>query len=367
MNESPIIVVAGARPNFMKIAPLYKELHRRGAAIKLLHTGQHYDEQMNSVFFRDLGLPEPDINLGVGSASHAVQTANVMVSFEEICQRIRPSYIIVVGDVNSTVACAMVAAKLWIPCGHVEAGLRSRDRRMPEEINRLITDAISTELYTPSPDADENLLAEGISKERIVRVGNIMIDSLLENLDRSKQSDILKRCGIEIGSYAAMTLNRPSNVDEEGVFVKIIEAMERIGECLPIVFPIHPRTKKQAERFELGERLQSIPNMVLLEPQGYLDFLCLLSNSKFVLTDSGGLQEETTAMGVPCLTMRENTERPITVTEGTNKIVGTDPDLIVQSAMEIIQGGGKKGKVPELWDGRTSIRIVDHIESILGE
>mgnify|MGYP001158318093 FL=1 len=361
----PVILVVGARPNFMKIAPIYNELKARGVSQILLHTGQHYDENMSKVFFDDLGMPQPDIYLGIGSGSHATQTAKVMVEFEKVCKEHNPSMVIVVGDVNSTVACSMVCAKEWIPCAHVEAGLRSFDREMPEEINRLITDAIADYLLTPSPDGDENLRNEGVSEERIKRVGNVMIDSLFNNLERSKNSTIHSELNIEKGNYGVLTLHRPSNVDEKDAFTGIIGALEEIGSKIPLVFPLHPRTMSRAEQFGLTKRLESIPNIVLTAPAGYLDFIALMAESKLVLTDSGGLQEETTALGIPCLTLRENTERPITVTEGTNTIVGNDPQVIIDAAIEIIENGGKAGRIPELWDGKTAARIADIIEKTI--
>ena len=361
----PVILVVGARPNFMKIAPIHAELARRGIAQILLHTGQHYDENMSKVFFDDLGMPEPDIYLGIGSGSHATQTAKVMVEFEKVCNEHKPSMVIVVGDVNSTVACSMVCAKEWIPCAHVEAGLRSFDREMPEEINRLITDAIADLLLTPSPDGDENLRKEGVAEERIKRVGNIMIDSLFNNLERSKSSTIHADLGLEKGTYGVLTLHRPSNVDEKDAFMRIITALEQIGERIPLVFPLHPRTRIRAEEFGLTERLESIPNIVLTGPAGYLDFVALMAESKLVLTDSGGLQEETTALGIPCLTLRENTERPITVTEGTNTIVGNSTDIILDAANDILDNGGKAGRIPDLWDGHTAERIADIIEDTI--
>ena len=359
MMSGPIILVVGARPNFMKIAPIHAELARRGVPQLLLHTGQHYDENMSKVFFDDLGMPEPDIYLGVGSGSHAVQTAKVMVEFEQICQHHEPSMVVVVGDVNSTVACTMVCAKLWIPCAHVEAGLRSNDRKMPEEINRLVTDAIADLLLTPSPDGDENLLKEGVAVERIKFVGNIMIDSLLNNLERAKGSTIHSDLGIEGDSYGVLTLHRPSNVDDSKAFKRILTALESIGSRIPLVFPMHPRTRNRTEEFGLTERLESIPNIILTGPAGYLDFVSLMAGSTFVLTDSGGLQEETTALGIPCITLRENTERPITVTEGTNVIVGNDTDAIIRAALDVLGTGGKAGRIPDLWDGHTAERIAD--------
>ena len=358
----PVILVVGARPNFMKIAPLHAELAKRGIIQILLHTGQHYDENMSKVFFDDLGMPEPDIYLGIGSGSHATQTAKVMVEFEKVCKKHKPSMVVVVGDVNSTVACSMVCAKECIPCAHVEAGLRSFDRQMPEEINRLITDAIANILLTPSPDGDENLRNEGVSEDRIIRVGNIMIDSLFNNLERAENSTIHSDLNIEKGNYGILTLHRPSNVDEKETFSGIISALEEIGRKIQLVFPLHPRTKNRAEEFGLVNRLESIPNIVLTGPAGYLDFVALMSESKLVLTDSGGLQEETTALGIPCLTLRENTERPITVTEGTNTIVGNNTKVIIDTAFEVLDNGGKAGRVPELWDGKTAARIADIIQ-----
>ena len=354
----PIILVVGARPNFMKIAPLYAELKRRGIEQLLLHTGQHYDDNMSKVFFDDLGMPKPDIYLGIGSGSHAYQTATVMMEFEKICMERSPSMVVVVGDVNSTVACSIVCAKLRISCAHVEAGLRSFDREMPEEINRILTDSVADLLLTPSPDGDENLLAEGVAKERIKRVGNVMIDSLYSNLERAKGSSILKDLNVK-ERYAILTLHRPSNVDDKENFTVIITALEKIGQKIQLVFPMHPRTEKNAKAFGIYERLKAIPNIILTGPVGYLDFVALMASSTLVLTDSGGLQEETTALGIPCITLRENTERPITVTEGTNTVVGCNPALIESTAFEALAGNGKAGRIPELWDGKTAERIAD--------
>ena len=354
----PIILVVGARPNFMKIAPLYAELNRRGVTQMLMHTGQHYDDNMSKVFFDDLGMPKPDIYLGIGSGSHAEQTGRVMMEFEKICIENNPSMVVVVGDVNSTVACSIVCAKLIIPCAHVEAVLRSFDREMPEEINRILTDSVANLLLTPSPDGDENLRAEGVSEERIVRVGNIMIDSLFTNIERAKQSTLVSDLKLE-KKYALLTLHRPSNVDVKDNFSKIISALEFIGQHIQIVFPMHPRTQKNANRFSLLKRIEAIPNIVIMGPLGYLDFISLMSSSTLALTDSGGLQEETTALGIPCVTLRENTERPITVTEGTNEVVGCDPELIKSTAINILTTGGKVGRVPDLWDGKTAHRIAD--------
>lgn len=366
MNK-PVILVVGARPNFMKIAPIHAELSRRGINQILLHTGQHYDENMSKVFFDDLEMPKPDIYLGIGSGSHAVQTAKVMMEFENVCIENQPSMVVVVGDVNSTVACSLVCAKQLIPCAHVEAGLRSFDREMPEEINRLVTDAIADFLLTPSQDGDQNLLNEGVDPSRIIRVGNVMIDSLFNSLEKSKSSMIHSDLDIEKETYALLTIHRPSNVDDRDAFGKIIDALEEISSRIRLVFPIHPRTKARAIEFDFFERLNSIPNLILTEPLGYLDFVALIAASKIVLTDSGGLQEETTALGIPCVTLRENTERPITVTEGTNTIVGNSTEAILQSVHGILENGGKAGRVPELWDGNTAGRIADIIESVIEE
>jgi len=358
LKTKPIILVVGARPNFMKIAPIYAELKSRGQELILLHTGQHYDDNMSKVFFDDLGMPKPDIYMGIGSGSHAYQTGTVMIEFEKICQEKDPSMVVVVGDVNSTVACTIVCAKMGIPCAHVEAGLRSFDRDMPEEINRILTDSVADLLLTPSPDGDEHLRAEGIAEERIIRVGNVMIDSLYSNLTRAESSSIQNDLALE-DDYSILTLHRPSNVDDEETFAGIISALEVIGQEIQIVFPMHPRTEKMAKQFSFYERIASIPKIKITGPVGYLDFVALMSKSKLVLTDSGGLQEETTALGIPCITLRENTERPITVTEGTNTIVGCDPELIKSTALDALTTGGKSGRIPEMWDGKTAHRIAD--------
>ncbi|MEK9695018.1 MAG: UDP-N-acetylglucosamine 2-epimerase (non-hydrolyzing) [Candidatus Poseidoniales archaeon] len=353
-----IILVVGARPNFMKIAPIYKELERRGQKLLLLHTGQHYDENMSKVFFEDLGMPSPDIYLGIGSGSHAYQTGTVMIEFEKICLERNPKLVVVVGDVNSTLACAIVSSKLGILCAHVEAGLRSFDRNMPEEINRILTDSISDILLTPSLDGDENLLNEGIDKSKIFRVGNVMIDSLFSNLKTVENNDIANQLSGS-SEYALVTLHRPSNVDDIDTFNRIINSIIEISIKIKIIFPIHPRTRKMADKFNLLEHIKNSTNIILIEPVGYFDFISLMSKSKFVLTDSGGLQEETTALGIPCITLRENTERPITVSEGTNTLVGTDKDLIISTSNEILNSGGKKGQIPDLWDGKSAKRIAD--------
>lgn len=358
-----IFNIVGARPNFMKIAPIVEAMRKHpGLQPILIHTGQHYDARMSKVFFDDLEIPKPDINLGIGSGSHAEQTAGIMVAFETLCVKEKPDLVLVVGDVNSTLACSVVAAKLCIPVAHVEAGLRSGDRGMPEEINRLVTDALSEYLFTTCKDADENLRKEGIPEEKIIFVGNVMIDTLLKHAEKAKKSDIHQRLGLlKNGApipYAAMTLHRPSNVDHKTTLSGILDAIHQIQKQIPIVFPIHPRTYKQIQAFGLEQDVKGMQGLVLLEPLGYLDFLSLVSRSKMVLTDSGGLQEETTVLGVPCITIRENTERPVTIREGTNTLVGTDRDKILEAGNQIIAGGGKAGRIPELWDGNAAERIV---------
>jgi UDP-N-acetylglucosamine 2-epimerase (non-hydrolysing) len=356
-----VINVVGARPNFMKVAPIVGAMRRRASefAPTVLHTGQHYDERMSDAFFRDLGLPTPDVHLGVGSGSHAQQTAAVMQKFEPVVLGHRPDWVLVVGDVNSTLACALVCSKLGVRVAHVEAGLRSRDRAMPEEINRLVTDQLSDLLLTPSEDADRNLRAEGIPAERIRFVGNVMIDSLFEQLGRAESSRVREELEVAGADYAVVTLHRPSNVDEPGVLGGILSALDRISERLPVIFPIHPRTRKNLEEFGLLGGFG--PRVRLTEPLGYLDFLRLYSGARLVLTDSGGIQEETTALGIPCLTLRENTERPVTVELGTNRVVGTDPGRIVAEAERALARDGQKGppRVPPLWDGHAAERILD--------
>src|ERR671927_478055 len=334
-----VINVVGARPNFMKVAPIVAAMKKRPTKFLplVVHTGQHYDAAMSDSFFLDLDLPQPDVHLGVGSASHAAQTAAVMERFEPVVLQEKPDWVLVVGDVNSTLACALVCVKLGIKVAHVEAGLRSRDRTMPEEINRLLTDQIADLLFTPSHDADENLIAEGIPKERICFVGNVMIDSLQRNLAVARALPTHEQLGIKANDYALLTLHRPSNVDGRDSFDRILTALEVIAEKLPIVFPVHPRTRKTIAELGLSQRVDAIKDLRLTEPLGYLDFLNLSSSARFVLTDSGGIQEETTALGIPCLTLRENTERPVTVSMGTSKIVGTDAERIVRAAREALE------------------------------
>jgi UDP-N-acetylglucosamine 2-epimerase (non-hydrolysing) len=358
-----LVAIAGARPNFMKIAPLLRELHRRPRFQTLLvHTGQHYDAAMSSNFFRDLGIPEPDVNLGVGSGSQAEQTAEVLRKIEGVLLQHPTDALVVVGDVNSTLAATLAAAKLNIPVAHVEAGLRSFDRTMPEEVNRLVTDVLARWLFTSEPSGGENLLREGAPAEHVHFVGNIMIDTLRANLEKARALDILDTLQLEKGSYAVLTLHRPSNVDDPEKLSALFGVLEEIHQRIPVVFPVHPRTSASIARL-LGGRA---PKLQLTEPLGYLEFLRLIADAKLVLTDSGGVQEETTVLGVPCLTLRVNTERPVTVTEGTNVIVGQDATRIRAEALSVLSGGGKQGRIPEFWDGTTARRIVDVLERDLG-
>jgi len=339
-------------------------------SVTLLHTGQHYDAAMNGQYFEALGIPQPDINLGVGSGSHAVQTAEVMRRFEPVLDETQPSAVLVVGDVNSTLACALVATKKGIPVIHVEAGLRSFDRAMPEEINRILTDQIADLLFTTERSGEENLLREGIAASRICFVGNVMIDNLRRNLEKSVPvSETLKAAVNETfldsaDGYAVLTLHRPSNVDDPVIFRSLLETLRKISTRLPIIFPVHPRTLAMLEKFGLGELLHT-PSILLLPPAGYLEILGLMRHARLVLTDSGGIQEETTALGIPCITLRDSTERPITVDEGTNTIVGHDPQKIMRAFDDIMQNGGKTGRIPELWDGHAAIRIAETINTWL--
>ena len=357
-----ILNIVGARPNFMKIAPIYAEMKRRESEFfpLIVHTGQHYDEKMSKAFFDDLGMPKPDVYLGIGSASHAVQTAKIMLEFEPIVLREKPDWVLVVGDVNSTIACALVCSKLGIKIAHVEAGLRSWDRNMPEEINRILTDSISDLLLTPSPDGNENLEREGIPGKKIKLVGNVMIDSLFMNLKRAEKSDIRRKLDLEEKDYAALTLHRPSNVDDKETFRGLLDALTEISRKIPVIFPAHPRTASRIKEFGFGEKIKN-SRIKILGPLGYLDFLNLMSNSKLVLTDSGGLQEETTALKIPCLTLRENTERPITIEMGTNVLVGTDPEKIKREAFKILEKDdfAEDSKIPPFWDGKTAERICE--------
>jgi UDP-N-acetylglucosamine 2-epimerase (non-hydrolysing) len=353
-----IVNVVGARPNFMKIAPLMKAFAAEPRIAPLLvHTGQHYDEKMSDLFFRQLGVPKPDVNLGIGSGTHAQQTAAIMTAFEPILLEHKPQAVLVVGDVNSTIACGLVAVKLGIKLVHVEAGLRSFDRSMPEEINRLLTDAISDLLFCTEQSGVDNLLREGVPADRVFMVGNVMIDTLLANRDKAAVSPILRDLGLSQGAFAVLTLHRPANVDDPAVLGKLLEAVEVIQRDMPVVFPIHPRTRKNLSRFELGVRMERLPNLRVIDPVGYLDFLRLTSAAKLVVTDSGGIQEETTILRVPCITVRDSTERPITAEVGSNRVVGTDPAKVVEAYRDVMQGRWRKGEVPPLWDGQAAHRI----------
>lgn len=343
----------------MKIAPIYAEMKRRDEfAPMIVHTGQHYDAAMSKAFFDDLGMPHPDIDLGVGSASHTVQTAKIMTAFEPVVIEQKPDWVVVVGDVNSTIACALVCAKLGTKVAHVEAGLRSRDRTMPEEINRILTDAISDLLLTPSQDGDENLKQEGIPEAKIKFVGNVMIDSLLGFLELAETSSVRADLGLDGKDYGVVTLHRPSNVDNRETFTGILDALTVVSEKLPIVFPVHPRTRAKIDDFGVDEKIAA-SDIKLVDPLGYLDFMRLYGGAKLVLTDSGGLQEETTVLGIPCLTLRKNTERPITIEMGTNVLVGTDPERIREAAFEALSSLRKDSTIPPLWDGKTAGRICD--------
>jgi UDP-N-acetylglucosamine 2-epimerase (non-hydrolysing) len=352
-----IHLIAAARPNFMKVAPLYHALVAQSwCSTAIVHTGQHYDANMSDAFFRDLRLPTPHFHLEVGSGSHAQQTAGVMTAYEKVCEQDRPDWTVVVGDVNSTAACAMVAAKMWISVVHLEAGLRSRDRRMPEEINRLVTDAISDVLWTPSPDADENLLAEGVPAERIDRVGNIMIDSYEMMRPQIEAAPGPARFGLEPGGYAVVTLHRPSNVDDARTLGNLMQQMLAISSRLPLLFAVHPRTRKKLEEFKLWSTLQAAPGIRLTEPLGYVEFMALVKASRAVVTDSGGVQEESTYLGIPCLTLRENTERPVTVTQGSNRLVAASE--LSQKLDIVLAGRWPTGSRPERWDGQAAQRCV---------
>lgn len=359
-----ICLVAGARPNFMKIAPIVRALRARDdLAFRIIHTGQHYDREMNDVFFEELGIPKPDVFMGAGGGTHAQQTAKIMVAFEELCQAERPDAVLVVGDVNSTLACSIVAKKLNIPVAHVEAGLRSGDMSMPEEVNRIVTDSISDWFFVTEPSGIENLRNEGKPDSAIHYVGHVMVDNLLYQVSKLASVDIsvyeTNRYKMERqangGRYGVVTLHRPANVDNAEVMACIGGALREVAAELPLIFPVHPRTQGNLEKFgiDLG------PDVTLVGPQGYMAFLNLWKNATVVLTDSGGLQEETTALGVPCLTIRDNTERPVTVEEGSNVLVGTDPARIVAEARKVLRDGGRQGKRPKLWDGKAAERIVE--------
>ncbi|MBL8698828.1 MAG: UDP-N-acetylglucosamine 2-epimerase (non-hydrolyzing) [Alphaproteobacteria bacterium] len=356
-----IHLIAAARPNFMKVAPLYHALARRGDAFApcLVHTGQHYDPNMSDAFFRDLDLPKPHHFLGIGSGSHAEQTAGVMVAYERLCLSDRPDLVVVVGDVNSTVAAALVATKLHIPCAHLEAGLRSRDRRMPEEINRLVTDAISDLLWTPSVDGDENLRAEGVPAEKIECVGNIMIDSYEMMRARISADPGPAALGFRPREFAVVTLHRPSNVDHRESLGRLVDGLKSISERLPLVFPVHPRTRKKLEEFGLLSGLAANQRIRIIEPLGYIAFMALVQAARCVVTDSGGVQEETTYLGIPCITLRDTTERPITVTEGSNRLVRLEG--LAAAVDDVLAGRWQTGRRPRYWDGQAAGRVVDSI------
>lgn len=367
MSKHLVHLIAAARPNFMKVAPLYHALAATDWCEPIIvHTGQHYDANMSDAFFDDLNLPPPHRHLGVGSGTHAEQTGNVMIAHEKICLDERPAAIVVAGDVNSTVACAMVGAKLWIPVVHLEAGLRSGDRRMPEEINRILTDSISDLLWTPSPDGDENLRAEGVAPERIERIGNIMIDSYELMKERIAEDNTRDRFGLEAGAYGVVTLHRPSNVDDRDTLAGLVDQLVEAAQRLPLVFAVHPRTRKQLESFNLLDKLEAAPRLRTCEPLGYIQFMNLVTGSALVISDSGGIQEETTYLNIPCLTLRENTERPITITEGSNQLI--QPRELLAKVNEVLGGKGADARCPELWDGQTALRaeqslrrwLIDH-------
>jgi len=365
LTPTKIIIVAGARPNFMKIKPFLKAISVHNEVIGsgqqvnafLVHTGQHYDHNMSEIFFRELGIQPPDINLGVGSGSHATQTAHIMMGFEAVCEQERPDWVVVVGDVNSTMACTLVCSKLGIRVAHIEAGLRSFDRTMPEEINRVVTDALADLLLTPSEDADQNLILEGVLRERIKFVGNIMIDSLLDNLPKARASGVMAEYRLSPGRFVYVTLHRPSNVDGKSNLSAIMEAMGYVSKRLPVVFPVHPRTRKMLDEFGLTP--QTPPHLLLIDPISYHRSLALAENARLVLTDSGGLQEETTFFKTPCLTLRPNTERPITVTLGSNRL--TKLENLLSDIDQALRGPERIGQVPPLWDGQTGARSLKHI------
>ena len=365
MSEILVDIIAGARPNFMKIAPMIKAIEARrsqGGPIRfrLVHTGQHYDEKMSGDFFRQLGIPAPDVNLEVGSGTHAEQTAGIMVRYEKLLMERKPALCLVVGDVTSTMACAIAAQKLWVKVAHVEAGIRSGDWTMPEEINRMVTDAITDLFFTTSEVANQNLRRAGVAEDRIHFVGNTMIDTLLSNMDRLRPPPFWDELGLKAGRYFVTTLHRPANVDSSGGFTRLIEAISEGTRGMPVVFPVHPRTAKTMR--EVGQ----VPsNLLLVDPQPYLEFNYLVRHAKAVITDSGGITEETTVMGVPCMTLRNSTERPETVTVGTNELLGIDPKALKPALDRLFAGEWKRGAIPPLWDGRTSERIVAILERVL--
>lgn len=360
-----IFNVVGARPNFMKVGPLHRAFQQFSDIESfVIHTGQHYDERMSDVFFKQLGLPEPHIYLNVGSGSHAEQTARVMIAFEEAVLEHKPDLVLVVGDVNSTVACSLVAAKCHIPVVHVEAGLRSGDRAMPEEINRIVTDAIADYLFVTEQSGIDNLKMEGVADEKVFFVGNVMIDSLVHFREEAARRPILKDLGVASKKYALMTMHRPSNVDTQDQLEKVVETIEKVAAMIPVVLPLHPRTKNRLESFGMMARLEALPQLTMTGPQGYLEFLNLMDNAAAIITDSGGVQEESTYLQVPCLTLRPNTERPVTITSGTNELHDLVPDAIASRVEDILCNDYKKGEIPALWDGQAAMRIARIIQEI---
>lgn len=361
-----IDLIAAARPNFMKVAPLYRILSAQQdwCSIRLVHTGQHYDPTMSEAFFRDLGLPQPHLSLGIGSGTHAEQTGGVMIAYERACRDERPDWTVVVGDVNSSIACALAATKQGIHVAHLEAGLRSRDRTMPEEINRILTDAVADLLWTPSEDADENLKAEGIPPHKIDRVGNIMIDSFELVRSKIEARRFYDDLGVRAGYYGVVTLHRPVNVDNPDSLTRAVRTLAQLAHELPLVFPVHPRTQKTLQSAGLAEELRQAPGLRVIDPVGYIDFMSLVSCARVAITDSGGIQEETTYLGVPCLTLRESTERPITVSIGTNRLVSID--TLPAAFAEVMSGRARKGRIPELWDGQTAVRVAQSLRREAG-
>ena len=371
-----VLHCVGARPNFMKIAPIMRKMSKYPNKFNqvLVHTGQHYDKEMSQSFFNDLGLPTPDIYLGVGSGTHAEQTGRIMIEFEKWCIKEMPDLVIVVGDVNSTLACALAASKLCIPVGHVEAGLRSFDRTMPEEINRMVTDKLSDFLFTTCEEANHNLANEGIQKSKIHFIGNVMIDALLDHLKVAEKSKVIEKLGLKsngrTGKYALITLHRPSNVDNHDTLQGILNALNKLNREIPVIFPAHPRTIKQIKELKLTKMVNYIENyslnkpqydnkrIIILPPLNYIDFISLVSNATLVLTDSGGIQGETTILRIPCLTLRNNTERPITIKEGTNKLVGNEPHKILSEALTMMEKGVSQKKLPKYWDGKSAERMI---------
>lgn len=359
-------LIAGARPNVMKIAPVHRALRARGVAPRLVHTGQHYDERMSEVFFRQLGLPAPDLDLGVGSGSHARQTAAIMVAYDEVLEAGRPDVVVVVGDVNSTAACTLVASKLGIPVAHVEAGLRSGDRGMPEEINRVVTDALADLLFVTEPAGVDNLRHEGVAEHRIHLVGNVMIDTLVHLRERAAATGTVEGLGLAGAPYALVTFHRPANVDEAAPAREVAATLAAVAGELPLVFPVHPRTRQRFDAYGLWAALERNPAVHLLEPQGYLEFLHLMEHAAVVVTDSGGIQEETTFLGTPCLTVRDSTERPVTVTHGTNELMPLDAARVGARVREILADGREPGRVPPLWDGAAAERVADILLAHVG-